>query len=119
IKHDLSARVAEKLPVRPFLFRRGNSQLAVTAAVVLVGVIILLSASGVFSSLIARVTHASASPSQGLSDVPLPSPTFSPLQHNTLRCLLDTAWSPDNQRIAVLGYAVGCPQGTNQYMPGL
>jgi WD40-like Beta Propeller Repeat len=114
IKHDLSVRVAEKLPARPFLFRRGNSQLAVTAAVVLVGVIILLSASGVFSSLIARVT-----PSQGLSDVPPASPTLPLLEQNTMRCLLDTAWSPDNQHIAVLGYGVDCPQGTNLYMPGL
>lgn len=119
IKHDLSVRVAEKLPARPFLFRRRNSQLAITAVVVLVGLIILLSASGVFSSLITRVTHLSTSPSQGLSDVPPASPAFSLLEQNTLRCLLDTAWSPDNQRIAVLGYGVGCPQEANQYLPGL
>lgn len=119
IKHDLSMRVAEKLPARPFLFRRRNSQLAVTAVVVLVGLLILLSVSGVFSSLIARVTPLSMSPSQGLSDVPPVSPMFSLLEQNTLRCLLDTAWSPDNQHIAVLGYGVGCPQGTNQYLPGL
>ena len=119
IKYDLSVRVVEKLPARPFLFRRRNSQLAVTAVVVLVGLIILLSASGVFSTLITRVTHLSTSPSQDLPDVPTASPTFSLLEQNTLRCLLDTAWSPDNQHIAVLGYGVGCPQEANQYLPGL
>src|SRR5437660_3751258 len=47
-----------------------------------------------FSFLLSHVTHPSASPS---SDVLL-------LEQNTLRCVVDTAWSPDNQHRAVLGY---------------
>src|SRR5260370_2477557 len=74
----------------------------------------MLSVSGVFSFLVSRVTHNPASPSPGSSDVLL-------FEQNTLRCLADTAWSPDNQRIAVLGYGVYCPQpqGQGQYVPGL
>jgi hypothetical protein len=70
----------------------------------------MLSASGVFSFLVSHVTHHPASPSSGLSDVLL-------FEQNTLRCLIDTAWSPDNQQIAVLGYGVYCPQGSS--VPGL
>ena len=35
------------------------------------------------------------------------------------RLVGDTAWSPDNQQIAVLGYGVYCPQPQGQYVPGL
>jgi len=108
IKRDLSARIEKRLPGRPFLFKRGKVQLAALSGVVLVGLIIVLNASGVFPFLLSRVTH----PSAAVSDVPF-------LERNTLRCLVDTAWSPDNQHIAVLGYGVDCPQGTSQYLPGL
>ncbi len=114
IKRDLSARVEKKLPARPFLLKHGNVQLAALSAIVLVGLIIMLSVSGVFSFLLSRVAHQPASPSSGSSDVLL-------FEQNTLRCLADTAWSPDNQQIAVLGYGVYCPQppGQSQYVPGL
>jgi len=112
IKRDLSARVEKKLPARPFLLKHGNVQLAALSAIVLVGLIIMLSVSGVFSFLLSHVTHHPASPSQGSSDILL-------YEQNTLRCLADTAWSPDNQQIAVLGYGVYCPQPQGQYVPGL
>ena len=115
IKRDLSARVEKKFIARPFLLKRGKVQFAALSGVVLVGLIIVFSASGVFSFLLSPVNHSPASPSPLVPDVPL-------LQRNTLRCVMDTAWSPDNQRIAVLGYGVDCPQGpqgTSQYLPGL
>lgn len=107
-KRDLLARVEQKHLARPFLLKHGKVQLAALSGVVLVGLIVVLSASGVFSFLLSHVTHPSTSPS---SDVLL-------LEQNTLRCFVDTAWSPDNQHIAVLGYGVDCP-GTNQYVSGL
>jgi len=94
IKRDLLARVEKKHLARPFLLKQGKVQLAALWGVVLVGLIVVLSASGMFSFLLSHLTHPSASPS---SDVLL-------LEQNTLRCLVDTAWSPDNQHRAVLGY---------------
>src|SRR5436309_15757364 len=64
IKRDLSARVEKKLPARPFLLKHGKVQLAALSTVVLVGLIIVLSTSGVFSLLISHLTHP-ASPSPG------------------------------------------------------
>ena len=110
IKRNLSAQVEKKLPARPFLLKHGKVQLAALTTVVLVGLIIVLSTSGVFSFLVSHVTHHPASPSPGSSNVLL-------YEQNTMRCLVDTAWSPDNQQIAVLGYGVDCPQGTP--VPGL
>jgi hypothetical protein len=107
-KRDLLARVEKKLPARPLLLKRGKVQLAALSGVVLVGLIVVLSASGMFSFLLSHLTHPSASHT---SDVLL--------EQNTLRCLVDTAWSPDNQQIAVLGYGVDCPQRTSRYVPGL
>ncbi|HEX6555805.1 MAG TPA: hypothetical protein VF026_23805 [Ktedonobacteraceae bacterium] len=112
IKRDLSARVEERLPARPFLLKHGSVQLAALSGIVLVGLIIMLSVSGVFSFLLSHVIHHPASPSSGSSDILL-------YEQNTLRCLADTAWSPDNQQIAVLGYGVYCPQGQGQSVPGL
>src|SRR2546429_2895527 len=99
IKRDLLARVEKKHLARPFLLKQGKVQLAALWGVVLVGLIVVLSASGMFSFLLSHLTHPSASPS---SDVLL-------LEQNTLRCLVDTAWSPDNQHRAVLGYGGGLP----------
>jgi len=99
IKRDLLAWVEKKHLARPFLLKHGKVQLAALWGVVLVGLIVVLSASGMFSFLLSHLTHPSASPS---SDVLL-------LEQNTLRCLVDTAWSPDNQHRAVLGYGGGLP----------
>src|SRR5437588_564896 len=112
IKRDLSARVEKKLPARPFLLKHGNVQLAVLSGIVLVGLIIMLSVSGVFSFLLSRVTHTSASPSQGSSDILL-------YEQNTLRCLADTAWSPDGQYLAVLFGAVSSPDPTTPGIDGV
>jgi len=109
IKRDLLARVEKKHLARPFLLKQGKVQLAALSGVVLVGLIVVLSASGMFSFLLSHLTHPSASPS---SDVLL-------LEQNTLRCLVDTAWSPDNQHRAVLGYGGDCQQRTSRYVPGL
>src|SRR5260370_9687951 len=83
IKRDLSARVEEKLPARPFLLKHGNVQLAALSGIVLVGLIIMLSVSGGFSFLVSLVTHHPASPSPGSSDVLL-------FHQNTLRYLAVT-----------------------------
>lgn len=112
INRDPSARFEQKPPARPFLLKHGNVQLAALSGIVLVGLIIMLSTSGVFSFLLSHVTHQPASPSPVLSNALL-------YEQNTMRCLVDTAWSPDNQHIAVLGYGVDCPQGQGQYVPGL
>lgn len=112
IKRDPSARFEQKPPARPFLLKPGNVQLAALSGIVLVGLIIMLNVSGVFSFLLSHVTHQPASPSPVLSNALL-------YEQNTMRCLVDTAWSPDNQHIAVLGYGVDCPQGQGQYVPGL
>jgi WD40 repeat protein len=109
IKRDLLVRVEKKHLARPFLLKHGNVQLATLSGVVLVGLIVVLSVSGMFSFLLSHGTHPSTSPS---SDILL-------LEQNTLRCLVDTAWSPDNHHIAVLGYGVDCQRGTSQYVPGL
>jgi hypothetical protein len=108
IKRDLLARVEKQHLARPLLLKHRKVQFAALSGVVLVGLIVVFSASGMFSFLLSHVTHPSASPS---SDVLL--------EQNTLRCLVDTAWSPDNQHMAVLGYGVDCQQGTSRYVPGL
>src|SRR5437868_11887959 len=109
IKRDLLARVEKKHLARPFLLKHGKVQLAALWGVVLVGLMVVLSASGMFSFLLSHVTNPSASPS---SDVLL-------LEQKTLRCLVDTAWSPDTHHRAVLGYGGDCQQRTSQYVPGL
>src|SRR5947209_5999760 len=109
IKRDLLARVEKKHLARPFLLKHGKVQLAALSGVVLVGLIVVLHASGMFSFLLSHATHPSGSTS---SDILL-------LEQNTLRCFVDTAWSPDNQHIAVLGYGVDCQHGTSPSVPGL
>ena len=109
IKRELLARVEKKHLARPFLLKHGNVQLAALSGVVLLGLIVVLITSGMFSFLLSHRAHPSTSSSLDI--------LF--LEQNTLRCLVDTAWSPDNQRIAVLGYGVDCQQRTSQYVPGL
>src|SRR2546430_1971609 len=81
LKRDLLARVEKKHLARPFLVKQGKVQLAALWGVVLVGLIVVLSASGMFSFLLSHFNHPSAPPSL---DVLL-------LVRNTLRCLVDTA----------------------------
>src|SRR5437660_3225820 len=81
IKRDLLARVEKNHLARPFLLKHGKVQLAALWGVVLVGLMVVLSASGMFSFLLSHVTHPSASPS---SDVLV-------LELNKLSSLVETS----------------------------
>ncbi len=57
LKYALSSHIAERLQTRRFLLKRGKTQLAITTVVAIVGLVVLLSVSGVFSSLFASLAH--------------------------------------------------------------
>jgi hypothetical protein len=118
IKYRLSRHIAEKLQASPPLLRRGKTRIAVTSTVALVGLIILLSVSGVFSALLATIAHPAHPHFTTITQQSLIL-TSHVGQEDGLSCLMDAAWSPDSSQVAVLGYATDCPNSDNQHEAGL
>jgi hypothetical protein len=119
MKYVLSSHIAEKFQAPRFLLRRGKTtQFAITSVVTIVGLVVLLSVSGVFSSLFAIMTtaHSSHSFSASQENLLLPSHIG---QVDGLSCLMDATWSSNSQQVAVLGYATDCPNPQNQHETGL
>lgn len=117
-KPGLPLHVAKKLQSWQFLREHRKTRLAITSVVAIVGLIILLSASGVFSALLAALAQTSHSSAVANSQPNLLVPSHIG-QEDGLSCLMDAAWSPDSSQVAVLGYANDCPNPQYQYEPGL
>jgi hypothetical protein len=114
----LSRHAAKHLSGLQFLRERRKTRLAVTSVIAVIGLVVLLSVSGVFSSLFATLAHPSdpSTVSSSQSELILTSHIG---QEDGLSCLMDAAWSPDSSQVAVLGYANDCPNPQHQYEPGL
>ena len=104
----------------PFLSRK-RVQLITTSGIVLLVIILVLvlSLSGNFSLLLAGLHLSPGSTPISSSRPSSPLPTLPAPQQDGMACLINTAWSPDGTRFAVLGYSQRCPQTQYTYEPGL
>jgi WD40 repeat protein len=118
LKYRLSSRVAQKPPSPRFPLRRRKTQIAVTSVVTIVGLVIFLSVSGVFSALLASVARSSHPSSATTVRIHVISISHVG-EEDGLSCLMDTAWSPNSQQVAVLGYATNCPDPQKPDVAGL
>ncbi|HYK84273.1 MAG TPA: hypothetical protein VEV19_02830 [Ktedonobacteraceae bacterium] len=104
----------------PFLNRK-RVRFLTTSGIVLLAIILvlILSLSGNLSLLLASLHLPSSSKpvSSSRPTTPLPAPPAP--QQDGIACLIDTAWSPDSTRFAVLGYSQHCPLAEYTYEPGL
>jgi hypothetical protein len=100
--------------------RRHWRMVGISGIVLLSFLVVLLSPGPGLYSLIARSLHVGLVSQPGLaSDAYSSSSATSPgpiIPHlDGLACLVDAAWSPNGNFIAVLGYIQGCPQ--NDFVP--